>query len=577
MCRGGHASRLVMTPVVPARKVMVAFGEEDSRPSNRRGGAFHARASFTAKAINLEPEEFHGPALPLPADQGSSRLIVVGVGASAGGLEAFTELLGHLPDDTGLAFVLIQHLDPSHESHLTELLSKASKMPVSEVKGETRAQANHVYVIPPRSNLSISGGVLHTAARPDRGRNLPIDSFLRALAADQGNTAIGVVLSGSASDGTLGLEAIKAAGGVTFAQETETAKFDSMPKSAIAAGVVDFILPPSGIARQLAAIARTSQVRVEHGGAVEAAGAAELAPILRFVRSATGMDFTHYKHTTLARRIKRRMALRGFETLEDYSRELEQNREEAIALCEDCFVTVTSFFREPAVFEELKKRVFPALVENRGPDDPIRIWVPGCATGEEAYSIAICLMEFLDQSESELPFRDFRYRYQRKGDRKGSRRHIQGFRLAHVSPQRLARFFTRAEHRYQVAKIIRDVCVFARHNVAQDPPFSKAGPHQLLQRADLPRSRITAQGAVDPELRPQARGLPGAGSIGKHRHAFGIIPSGGEDPQDLLPAPAASAPAPRLSEGRRAEDRVDRRQGIAEDQRGWTCKKKPTG
>ena len=183
--------------------------------------------------------------------------IVVGVGASAGGLEAFTELLSNLPDDTGMAFVLIQHLDPRHGSHLTELLAKACKMPVAEVKGETRTVANHVYVIPPQSNLSISHGILHTPPRADSGRNMPIDSFLRALAADRGAKAIGVVLSGTASDGTLGLQAVKAAGGITFAQERQSAKFDSMPASAIAAGVVDYVLPPAGIARQLVAIAGT--------------------------------------------------------------------------------------------------------------------------------------------------------------------------------------------------------------------------------------------------------------------------------------------------------------------------------
>ena len=366
---------------------------------------------------------------PWNPTRGSSLPIVVGVGASAGGLEAFTELLSHLPDDTGMAFVLIQHLDPKHESHLTELLSKASKMPVSEVKGETRAEANHVYVIPPRCNLGISDGVLHTPPRPDSGRNMPIDSFLRALAADRGSKALGVVLSGTASDGTLGLQAIKAAGGITFAQEVRTAKFDGMPRSAIAAGVVDFVLPPAGIARQLVAIARDSQVPIEPREAIEPPGDPELAKILRLVRSATGVDFTHYKHSTLARRIKRRMALRGFEKLEDYSRDLEQNREEANALCENCFITVTAFFREPAVFEELKKKVFPALVENRAPEDPIRIWVPGCATGEEAYSIAICLMEFLDDSEVEHSVRDLRHRYQRNGDRKSPRRHLHGRRV----------------------------------------------------------------------------------------------------------------------------------------------------
>jgi two-component system CheB/CheR fusion protein len=290
------------------------------------------------------------------------RPLAVGVGASAGGLEAFTELLSHLPDDTGMAFVLIQHLDPDHESHLTELLSRASRMPVSEVKGETRAEANHVYVMPPRCNLVISDGVLQTLPRPASGRNMPIDSFLRALAADRGSKSLGVVLSGTASDGTLGLQAIRAAGGVTFAQEPQTAKFDGMPGSAIAAGAVDFVLPPAGIAQRLVAIARNSQVPIELGEASEPPGDQVLAKILRLMRSASGVDFTLYKHSTLARRIKRRMVLHGFANMEDYSRHIERSIEEAKALCEECFITVTAFFREPALFEELKKKVFPALV-----------------------------------------------------------------------------------------------------------------------------------------------------------------------------------------------------------------------
>jgi two-component system CheB/CheR fusion protein len=398
---------------------------------------------------------------------------IVGVGASAGGLEAFTELLRHLPDDTGMAFVLIQHLDPKHESHLTELLSKTSKMPVSEVKGETRIEANHVYVIAPRHNLGISDGVLLTPTRPTSGCNMPIDSFLRDLAADRGSKSIGVVLSGTASDGTLGLQAIKAGGGTTFAQDAQSAKSDGMPKSAIAAGVVDHVLPPSGIALHLVALAHGARFAAEPHEATAAPEDGELAKILRLVQSATGVDFTHYKHGTLVRRIKRRMVLRGFERLEDYGRDLEQNRQEANTLCESCFITVTAFFREPAVFEELKRLVFPALVENRAPEDPIRIWVPGCASGEEAYSIAVCLMEFLDETKLSFPAEIFATDLSATAIEKARAGSYPDSALVHVSPQRLARFFTRTEHGYQVGKEIRDRCVFARHNLAEDPPFSK--------------------------------------------------------------------------------------------------------
>ncbi len=493
---------------------------------------------------------------------------VVGVGASAGGLEAFTDLLSHLPDDTGMTFVLIQHLDPKHESHLTELLSNASKMPVSEVKGETRAEANHVYVIPPRCNLSISDGVLLTPPRPESGRNMPIDSFFRALAADSGSKALGVVLSGTASDGTLGLQAIKAAGGVTFVQDVRTAKFDSMPRSAIAAGVADFVLPPAGIARQLVALARDSRVPSESGEAIEPPGNAELAKVFRLVRSATGVDFTHYKHSTLARRIKRRMALRGFEKLEDYSRELEQNREEAKALCENCFITVTAFFREPAVFEELKRRVFPALVENRGPKDPVRIWVPGCATGEEAYSIAICLMEFLEDTKLSVPFEIFATDISETAIEKARAGTYKDTELANISPQRLARFFTGTERGRQVAKAIRDVCVFAVHNVAQDPPFSKLDLISccnvlIYLGAALQRKVLsTLHYALNPTgflvLGPSE-------SIGTLSESFHQVE---KTHKIYCMRPGANTPAPRLSEGRSATGRGDLRERIPEDRAG---------
>ena len=489
--------------------------------------------------------------------------MVVGVGASAGGLEAFTELLSHLPADTGMAFVLIQHLDPTHESHLTELLAKTSRMPVSEVKGETSAEANHVYVIPPRCNLGISNGVLHTPPRPPGGHNMPIDAFFHALAADRGSQALAVVMSGTASDGTLGLEAIKAAGGTTFAQEMRTAKYDGMPRSAIAANVVDFVLPPAGIARQLVAIARDSRLPIELRKATEPPGDAELAKILRLVRSVSGVDLTYYKHSTLARRIKRRMALRGFENLEDYSRDLEQDREEANALCEYCFITVTAFFREPALFEELKKKVFPALVESRGRGEPIRIWVPGCATGEEAYSIAICLMEFLEDAKVKVPFEIFATDISETAIEKARAGTYTGAALAHVSPQRLARFFTRNERGYQIAKSIRDLCVFARHNVAQDPPFSKLDLisccNLLIYLGAVLQRKVLS--ILHYALKPTGFLVLGPSeSIGTLSESFHQVE---KTHKIYRRQPAESAPSPRQSEDRRAPGRVDLRQRIA--------------
>jgi two-component system CheB/CheR fusion protein len=490
----------------------------------------------------------------------------VGVGASAGGLEAFTALLSHLPENTGMAFVLIQHLDPSHESHLAELLSKESKVPVTEVKTETRATANHVYVIPPQHNLTISGGVLHALPRPDRGRNMPIDAFLHALAADRGNKAIGVILSGTASDGTLGLKAIKAAGGITFAQDVQTARYDSMPRSAIATGVVDFVLAPAEIARQLAAIGRRSELQVEPPEAIEPAEESGLARILRLVRNATGVDFTHYKRGTLERRIKRRMALRGFEKLEDYSRDLEQNRQEAAALCENCFITVTAFFREPAVFEELRKKVFPSLLENRAPDDPIRIWVAGCASGEEAYSIAICLREFLDDANLTIPFEIFATDISETAIDQARAGIYSGTALARVSPERLARFFTRTERGYQVATIIRDSCLFARHNVAQDPPSSGL---DLVSCCNVliylgPELQRKVMSILHYALKPAGFLVLGPSeNVGTLSSSFHQVPG---THKIYCMAPAPGGPPLLPGQGRYAKVRLDRPQRAAEGQ-----------
>jgi two-component system CheB/CheR fusion protein len=494
----------------------------------------------------------------------SSCPTIVGVGASAGGLEAFTELLSHLPDDTGMAFVLIQHLDPKHDSHLTELLSKESKMRVSEVTGDTRVEANHVYVISPRCNLGISSGILRTPPRPASGCNMPVDAFLRDLAADRGSRTLGVVLSGTASDGTLGLQAIKAAGGITFAQDVQTAKFDGMPKSAIAAGVVDYILSPAGIALQLVAFAHHATTPAEHPEATEPPDDAELARILRLVRSATGVDFTHYKHGTLARRIKRRMALRGFETLEDYSRDLEQNRDEANALCENCFITVTAFFREPAVFEELKRVVFPALVENRAPEDPIRIWVPGCASGEEAYSIAISLMEFLDETKLSFPVEIFATDLSETAIEKARAATYTGGALAHVSPQRLVRFFVRSEHGYQIGKNIRDMCVFARHNLAEDPPFSRLDLisccNVLIYLGEVLQHKVWS--ILQYALKPTGFLVLGPSeSIGTLSESFHQV-----EKTHKIYCMRAAAGTPTLppSEGRRSEGRMDFRERVSE-------------
>src|SRR5487761_182155 len=406
----------------------------------------------------------------------SSFFPIVGIGASAGGLEALTQLLKYLPADTGMGFVVVQHLAPQHQSLLTELLSRATRIPVTEVTDGKQVEANHVYVIPPNTDMAISNGVLRLKRREaSTGLHLPVDYFLTCLAEDRGNKAIGVILSGSASDGTLGLKAIKAEGGITFAQEEKSAKFDSMPHSAIAAGYADFVLSPRGIAQELARIGRhpylspAEPVQAEETAPMPPGG---LNRVFALLREANGVDFGQYKQTTITRRIKRRMVLRNIKHLQDYVRSLESNRGEVEALYRDMLISVTAFFREPEVFEALKRKVFPKLMAGRSPD-PLRIWVPGCSTGEEAYSIAICALEFLAAVKSEPGIQIFATDISDGALEQARLGRYTESEVSGISPERLQRFFIKVNGDYQIGKSMREMCVFARQNVIKDPPFSR--------------------------------------------------------------------------------------------------------
>jgi two-component system, chemotaxis family, CheB/CheR fusion protein len=403
--------------------------------------------------------------------------LVVAIGASAGGIEAFTELIRGLPTDTGMAFVLIQHLDPTHHSILTELVSKETGMRVREVADGMPLQPNHVYVIPPNATMSIAGRVLRIAPREEtRGLHMSIDRFMRSLAGEEGNRAIGVILSGSGSDGTLGMAEIQAQGGVTFAQEPTSAKYDGMPRSAIASGCVDYTLPPKAIARELARIAHHPYVAgpAPDGSAYSANESAGLNTIFQLLRRSTGVDFTHYRKTTILRRIQRRMVVHKIDKLDEYVKYVQLNSAEIKALYQDMLINVTSFFRNPRVFDMLKATVFPAILKNRpSTDAPIRIWTPGCASGEETYSVAITLLEFLGDKAHQIPIQFFGTDVSENGITKARSgiypENIQG----DVSAERLRRYFTKAEGGYRISKSIRDVCIFAQHNVLNDPPFSQ--------------------------------------------------------------------------------------------------------
>ena len=456
---------------------------------------------------------------------------IVGLGASAGGLEAYTQLLHHLPADTGMAFVLVQHLDPAHESELTRILARATPMPTCEVTDNLRVEPNHVYVIPPNVNMSIVGGELKLVPRPaGRAPHRSIDFFFESLAQDQRERAVGVVLSGTASDGTLGLEAIKAEAGITFAQD-ESAKHDSMPRSAIAAGCVDFVLSPENIAKELARIASHPYIarldefiapepevddraapaapgptgedeRFEatahqddatplpsggHGAppieAQRARAEAKSSPArpeddgfrkaIVLLHHHSGVDFSLYKSNTIQRRIARRVILNKLSTVDEYAAFLEGNTKELDTLYSDVLISVTSFFRNPDAFEVLKHKVFPKLLHKRKGDVAVRVWVLGCSTGQEAYSIAMSFAEFTDNIPGAPKLQVFATDLNNTLLEK-ARHGLYAKTLAEdVSLDRLRRFFVEEDAGYRISKPLRDQIVFARQNVISDPPFSR--------------------------------------------------------------------------------------------------------
>ena len=406
-----------------------------------------------------------------------NELTIVAIGASAGGIEALSDLMSCLPVDTGMAFVLVQHLDPKHHSMLTEVLARKTAMSVKEVSDGMQAEPNHVFVIPPNTTMSISSQTLHLSPREEsHGLHMPIDHFLRALAEQKGNRAVGVILSGSGSDGTLGLSEIQAHGGVTFAQDGASAKYDGMPRSAVAAGYVDYVLPPKGIARELARIARHPYVAREIvPAAVDPAPPASkgLSTVFQVLRRYAGVDFTHYRQSTILRRVQRRMVVHKIDKIEEYLNFVQTNPTEIKALYQDMLISVTSFFRNPRVFDALKATVFPAVQKGLSRERGIRIWTPGCASGEETYSVAIALLEFLGDKASQVPIQFFGTDVNESSVIKARNgvypENIQG----DVSTERLRRFFTRTESGYRVSKGIRDMYIFAQHNILNDPSFSQ--------------------------------------------------------------------------------------------------------
>lgn len=401
----------------------------------------------------------------------TSRFPVVAIGASAGGLDAFQAFLQALPADTGMAFVLVAHLPAAHHSMLSEILARSTAMPVTEARDRLRLEPDHVYVLPAGADVDVRSGELLVSAREaPTGRHHPIDRVLHSLAEDAGSKAIGVILSGTASDGTLGIQEIKTAGGITFAQD-DSAQHTSMPRSAIATDAVDFVLAPAAIARELGRIADHPLVAAKTPAPSEEA--LDLNPIFDVLREASGVDFSHYKRNTLYRRIARRIVLHKLENLAEYLEMLRADATEAQALYHDILINVTSFFRDPEAFDALKADVFPKLAENRSRHDAVRMWVLGCSTGEEAYSLAMEFAEFCDSAGRTLPLQIFATDLSGPSIDRARLGVYSRSAVQSLTPQRLKRFFVEADGSYRVAKQIRDQCVFARHNALADPPFSR--------------------------------------------------------------------------------------------------------
>jgi two-component system, chemotaxis family, CheB/CheR fusion protein len=404
---------------------------------------------------------------------------IVGIGGSAGGFEATTELLRHLPAKNGMTFVVVQHLDPHHVSKLASLLGRVSAMPVLELTKTTEPKPNTVYVQPANKCVVVRNGALKLIHRSQQ-INVTIDQFFESLAEACGSRAIGILLSGTGSDGTAGLRAIKAAGGLTFAQNEESAKFPEMPRNAIRSGFVDAVHPPHEIAREIRHIVEHPYVRraMTDGEAEEVAKseykkADDLGRIFLSLKRQMGVDFTSYKLGTLTRRIQRRMALHGMTKLGQYARFLRNNKREIEALFDDLLINVTRFFRDPLLFTSLRKRLLPLLLKRKMRHGKLRVWVPGCATGEEVYSLAICILETLGSHASDMRLQIFGTDLSEVMIDNARAGVFSAAIEKDVSRARLRNFFTKRDHAYQINRRVRDICTFARQNVFADPPFSR--------------------------------------------------------------------------------------------------------
>ncbi|HJZ39883.1 MAG TPA: chemotaxis protein CheB [Bacteroidales bacterium] len=410
--------------------------------------------------------------IPAP---GTSRFPVVAIGASAGGLEALEQFIGNVPENSGMAYVVIQHLDPTQKGMLPELLQRVSSMKVFQVKDRMAVKTNCVYVIPPNKSMSILKGVLYLFEPiEERGQRLPIDFFLRSLADDLHDRGIGIILSGMGSDGSIGLQALKEKNGIAIVQEPATAKFDSMPRSAMDFVLADIVAPPNELPSKLIAFLKhTPGVKSDHEIGIK--DKSSLDKIIILLRTYTGNDFSLYKKNTVYRRIERRMGVHNIKRISSYVHFLQENPKEAVILFKELMIGVTSFFRDTPVWEKLKETVIPVLIANQQAGTLLRAWIPGCSTGEEAYSLAIVYKEALEKANIHGGISLQLFATDLDNDavdiaRKGI---FPATIASDVSQERLRRFFVKTDDGYRVNAEIREMIVFAQHNIIAHPPFTR--------------------------------------------------------------------------------------------------------
>jgi two-component system CheB/CheR fusion protein len=425
------------------------------------------------KSAHLPQEAPSEPEVPEPV---ATRLPVVGIGASAGGLEAIEIFLKHVPSQSGMAFVIVQHLDPVHKGFMVELLQRVTPMPVLKVVDDTLIEADHVYVIPPNKDMSMQKGRLYLLdpVKP-HGLRLPVDFFFRSMAEDLQQYSIGVILSGMGSDGSLGLRAMKEKGGGVFVQDPASAKFDGMPRSAIDAGLADVVAPPEDLPERIAAYIRFHLPLSKPDVLLEQKTLSGLEKVLILLRAHTRQDFSLYKKSTIYRRIERRMGIHQIDNIAGYVRLLQENPHETELLFKELLIGVTSFFRDPESWDALKNQAIPSLLNVRKRGDTLRAWVAGCSTGEEAYSLAIAFREAI---ETLNPPGAWRLQiFATDLDKDAIERARQGLYpaniVADVSTERLRRYFIQEDHGWRISREIREMVVFAPQNVIMDPPFTR--------------------------------------------------------------------------------------------------------